>query len=284
MDAQEASTWQRRDVVLTGTGHSGTTLTCHLLNKLSDTVALSEPISPGKFADALPNLDAVAQGVEGFYSRMRRMALKKGVVKSKHLGGVVPDNPKGLVDGERRRIVEKGNIPVGKDLSPDFQLVIKQPGLFTALLPVLLARFPCYAIVRNPLPILASVDSITSRLPGVPATAKYDPELIRRYEIAKDPVDAHLRRLDFHFARYLDLLPPDHLLRYEDLVASGGRALAVINPRAEELDEPLESRNLNPLYAAERMSELGQRLLASEGAYWRVYKREDVEELLEQMV
>lgn len=283
VDSQEASARKRRDVVHTGTGHSGTTLTCYLLNKLSDTVALSEPISPGKFADALPDLDAVARGVEGFYRRMRRMALKNGVVKSKHVGGVVPDNQKGNVDGERRRVVEKGRIPVGKDLSPDFQLVVKQPGLFTALLPVLVERFPCYAIVRNPLPVLASVDSVTGRPTGVPATARYDPELARRLEAAKDPVDAHLRRLDFHFARYLELLPPEHLFRDEDLVASGGRALAVINARAEELDEPLESRNLNPLYAPERMRELGQRLLASEGAYWRVYTREGVEELLQGM-
>jgi hypothetical protein len=39
----------RNNVVLTGTGRSGTTLVCYLLNKLPNTEAPSEPIAPGKF-------------------------------------------------------------------------------------------------------------------------------------------------------------------------------------------------------------------------------------------
>src|SRR5215213_2301338 len=52
------------------------------------------------------------------------------------------------------------------------------------------------------------------------------------------------------------------------LVASGGRALSVINPEAIRLDEPLQSRNSNPLYDPEGMLCIGERLLKSEGAYW----------------
>ena len=48
-----------RNIVLTGLGRSGTTLTCHLLNKLPDTVALAEPIAPGKFEDLMPDIEAV---------------------------------------------------------------------------------------------------------------------------------------------------------------------------------------------------------------------------------
>ena len=44
-----------RNIVLTGPGRSGTTLTCFLLNKLPDTVALSEPIAPGKYANRMPD-------------------------------------------------------------------------------------------------------------------------------------------------------------------------------------------------------------------------------------
>jgi hypothetical protein len=46
------------------------------------------------------------------------------------------------------------------------------------------------------------------------------------------------------------------------------------------LDEPLLSRNLKPLYDREDMLRIGERLLASEGAYWRFYSRESVEDLL----
>ena len=71
-------------------------------------------------------------------------------MKGKHVGGVVPDDTKEKVDGVHQRIAVKGDIPVGKDLGPNFSLAIKQPGMFTALLPGLARPFPCDAIVRNP--------------------------------------------------------------------------------------------------------------------------------------
>src|SRR5215204_6997554 len=85
-----------RNIVLTGPGRSGTTLTCHMLNKLPNTVALSEPISPGRYASRMPDYEAVADGIEKFYRTMRRMALERGRVQSKHVGGTVPDNSKGM--------------------------------------------------------------------------------------------------------------------------------------------------------------------------------------------
>jgi hypothetical protein len=42
--------------------------------------------------------------------------------------------------------------------------------------------------------------------------------------------------------------------------------------------------NSNPLYDREYMQEVGEKLLASDGAYWRLYRREDVEKLLGQIV
>ena len=79
-----------RNIVLTGLGQSGTTLACHLLNKVPDTVALSEHIAPAKFEDLMPDTGAVCDGIQDFFERMRSMALKRGEVISKHKGGVVP--------------------------------------------------------------------------------------------------------------------------------------------------------------------------------------------------
>ena len=45
-------------IVLPVPGRSGTTLTYHLLNKLPDTAALAEPLSP-RFVDQMPDYDAV---------------------------------------------------------------------------------------------------------------------------------------------------------------------------------------------------------------------------------
>jgi hypothetical protein len=281
----------RRDIVLTGLPRSGTTLACHLLNKLPDTVALTEPISPGRFVDLLPDYEAVARGVEEFYARMRRMALKDGEVISKHVGGEVPDNSFGRPDatGERKSVLEKGRIPVGKPLPEDFYLVVKQPGLFTALLPTLATRLPCYAIIRNPLAVLASRTSL-GRVPGrhpgdrISAVQKYDEDLQRRMaSVPRGTLEWRLNMMSHSFERFREELPEGHVVRYEEIVATGGRALSAVVPTAAALDEPLESKNLNPLYDREEMLALGEKLLASGGAYWDFYPKESVEELLGQL-
>jgi hypothetical protein len=64
------------------------------------------------------------------------------------------------------------------------------------------------------------------------------------------------------------------------MVSSGGKALSIITSSANLLNEPLESRNLNPLYDRDDMLRIGERLLEREGAYWRFYTRESVEGLL----
>jgi len=117
------------------------------------TVALNAPITPGRFAELLPDLDAVADGIERYFRRARRRISREGVAISKHTGGGIADNAYGRPDaaGKRKSVLEKGKIPVEKDLDDRFFLVIKQPGLFTAMLPQLAERMTCYALVRNPL-------------------------------------------------------------------------------------------------------------------------------------
>jgi hypothetical protein len=272
----------RQDIVLTGPGRSGTTLACYLLNKLPDAVALAEPIPPGKFGLGSPDYEALVDGIEQYYRRMREMALRQGVVVSKHVGGEVPANTKGVVDGVRQRVAQKGKIPVGKELKPDFSLIIKQPRLFTALLPTLVKRFPCYAVVRNPLAVMASRKSLNpkKKRTGPRISGKWYAGELSGFESITDPMEAEIRVLDFFFERYLDELPEEHILRYEDLVRSGGKALEVVVPAARELDEPLEVMNDNPLYDREYMLEAGEKLLASDGAFWSLYSKEDVENVL----
>jgi hypothetical protein len=274
-----------RNIVLTGPGRSGTTLACHLLNKLPEAIALAEPITPGKFEHLMPDVEAVCDGIERFYRRMRRMARTRGTVISKHVGGLVPDNTTAVVNGTRQSVTERGEITIGKEVKPGFYLAVKQPGLFTALLPVLLKRFPCYAIVRNPLAKLASGSTLAKRKgarPNPPAVLRYDPDLDARLKGAgSDPIRRQLVLLDYYFGRYAEYLPPAHVVRYEDIVRSGGKALGVAVPSAELLDEPLELRNHNPLYDRDEMLRIGERLLASEGSYWLYYSKESVEALLE---
>jgi hypothetical protein len=83
------------------------------------------------------------------------------------------------------------------------------------------------------------------------------------------------------YERFYTALDADHIVRYEELVTSGGRALSAINPAAKTLNEPLSSQNLNALYDHGEMREIGKMLLGQEGAYWHFYTRESVEKLVE---
>lgn len=257
-------------MVLTGLGRSGTTLACHLLNKLPDTVALAEPMTPGRF-EGLSGEEA-CDLVERFYRRMRRRALMTGRVVTKHVGGKVPDNgfeDKVSEDGKRRNRMDRGEIEVGKDLSRDFYLIVKDPGTFTALLPNLVERFPCYAMVRNPLSVVASGGTLKRKRKKPPAAMLLDEDLARSSNNIADPVERRLHFLSWQFEHFHEHLPKENVIRYEDLVSSGGRALSVMVPAAGTLDEPLESKNLNALYDREQMLKMGEALLKSEGAYWR---------------
>ena len=127
-------------------------------------------LAPGKFA-SLEDDQAVLEGVERFFRRMRRMIRREKAAHSKNVGGKMTDNAyeqaraeTGLRFHSGAKGMEKGKVAFDKQLNGDSLLVITQPALFSALLPVLVQRFPCYAIVRNPLSVLASWNSVDHKV------------------------------------------------------------------------------------------------------------------------
>ena len=66
---------------------------------------------------------------------------------------------------------------IGKPLPTDFRLFIKHPAIFTALATRLLVRIPLYAVVRHPLAILASWNTVDmdARLGRWPVAEIYAP-------------------------------------------------------------------------------------------------------------
>jgi hypothetical protein len=227
----------------------------------------------------------VCRVVEKFCAKTRASLLERGAAPSKQVGGKVPDNPVAAerdAQGERKRITSKGEISVEKGLAPDFTLIVKHPGLFTALLAELAPRFPVHAVVRNPLSILSSWNSIPFHIRDgrVPATERLDPALKDALDAIPDATARQLHVLDWYFSRYARLLEPSRILRYEDLIASRGKSLAAVVPAASALDEDLKSRNKNELYDPATMSRLAERLLADHGAWRRFYAPADVEALL----
>jgi hypothetical protein len=274
-----------RNVLITGTPRSGTTLICSLLNKLPDTVALHEPMNVWDFAECRDG-DAVADLIENFCAETRKSLHEHGFAISKHVRGKIPDN---VADdqvnraGTRLRRTEHGRVIIEKPLSQNFTLAVKHPAAFSALIETLSKRFECYAIVRNPLATLASWNSL-DRFPlkdgHSPIGEKLDVDLARDLAAKSDPIDRQIHILEWFYDRFRRFMPERALIKYEDLIVSRGRELAKFFPAAADLDEDLSSKNVNKYYDRALMAELGDRLLRREGPIWNFYGKRDVESLL----
>jgi hypothetical protein len=275
----------RNNILITGTPRSGTTLTCHLLNKLPDTVALHEPMKVKELV-ALKNYEEICRAIERFCDEQRMSIHECKRAISKNVDGAVPDNPFGVDrsdTGLRQMIASKGEIVIDKELSQDFMLVIKHPAAFAAVLEGLVERFPVYAVIRNPLATLASWNSIDVNVQSGHARAaeRLDPSLKAKLAAIDDDLDRQIYLLGWFHGQFRRYLPERSIIRYESVIESGGRALSVVRPEAKDLSEQLESRNKNKLYDHPSMLRIGERLLKSEGAYWESYTKESIERLLE---
>lgn len=273
------------DVILTGIARSGTTLACSLLNRLPDTVALHEPMSPRMLVGrGVP--DGVLERVADFFAAQRRSLLERGEARSRGVDGRIPEDPYAAVpgpEGRRPSLAREGVVRFDKPLTAGFRLVLKHPSCFTALLGTLTRRFPCHAIVRNPLSILLSWQTTQAHWNDgrQPAAEAFDDGLRDRLDAEPDPIGRQLTMLAWSFGQYARHLPAEAVIRYEDLVTTGGRALAGVAPAAAGLRVPLQDRNANPLYRRVDVSTLGRRLLASAGPHWDFYSRDSVASLLD---
>ena len=274
-----------RNVLITGTPRSGTTLVCSLLNKLPDTVALHEPMNVWEFPN-LPHPQAITEAIEEFCVKSRRSLKEDGIATSTHVAGEIRDNiaaGRPSRSGSRRRQGERGRVFIDKPLSDNFALAIKHPVAFTAVLELLSKRFECFAIIRNPLATLASWNSlewINVKNGHVPIGEKLDPDLQQLLASTPDCTERQLHILEWFYQRFVDFLPPESVIKYEDVVSSRGRELVKLIPAAATLDEPLTSRNLNKFYDSALMVTLGEKLLARESIIWNLYSKADVEQLI----
>ena len=227
---------------------------------------------------------AYMEQIASFFAAQRASLLISGTAVSKGRDGVVPDNPYGphtALSELRTSTVNSQEVRIDKRLLPDFRLVIKHPNFFTATLSTLLSHYSCYAIVRNPLAVLLSWQTIKAPVNEgyLPFGEAFDADLKSELKAEPDRLDRQLIILRWYFSRYASLLPRDHVIRYEEVVSSGGRALEVIEPAAAMLDEPLESRNANVLYDASLVRQLADRLLNQPLIYSSFYRQSEVEDL-----
>jgi hypothetical protein len=149
----------------------------------------------------------------------------------------------------------------------------------------LAGQVPCFGIVRNPLAVLASWNSVNHPVQQghVPAGERIDAGLHAALGRIEDRYERQFYILEWFFERFARLLPRGSIIRYEDVVASGGRALTPVVAGAAALDQPLQSKNANAVYDGGLMSLLGEKLLGRGGAFWEFYSRESVSSMLDQL-
>lgn len=296
------------NVLVTGLPRSGTTLACELLNLVPDVVALDEPMNRlmltedtvrsrprsrlrrpgargGGSTRAGPDPDLVADNIDRFLARARASITDRGMALTRHVEGRVLGSKVGDEYGEgglRGKLFARGEIQVDKPLSAAFVLAVKHNSGFAAVLPQLVGRFPVTAILRNPLSIISSWQTVPFPVQqGHASLAELlDPDLADALARLDDRVDRQFFLLGWFFRHFRDDLPDGAFLRYEDMVASNGAALATVVPRAAELAQPLANRNRSAVYDPDTVRELGRRLLDTDGPWWHFYTPDSVRQLL----
>jgi hypothetical protein len=244
-----------------------------------------EPMTPSDFEPA-KGRSAAVELIRQFAANTRTQALTQGEVISRQKDGVIPENPVSYEvasSGLRQPQTVQGTVCISNQVqNSDFTLVIKHNALFTALLPELQTVFPVYGIVRNPLSVLASWNSVALPVNDgrIPAGEMYSPELADLLADTPGRIERQLHILEWfcqNFARDL----PNRILRYEDFVADPaviGYSLSLSSPYKGSV-QTRTSRN--DAYDLVLMEQLYRRLMRFGDAIWEFYSRDQITELME---
>jgi hypothetical protein len=271
-----------RNLILTGLPRSGTTLVCRLLSECPGIAALNEPMDRSRFPTREDALAEVDRAFVGF----RKSLLKNGTALARGKDGKITDNAYSQdAAGHRQRVVQRSEISFGEPLPPGFTLAMKHNAEFTLLLPEIARRYETFAIIRNPLALLsswASVDVPVSR--GKVAKAdRLLPVFNQQLAAMPDLLERQLFILSWYFGQYRDF-PENHILRYEELIASNGKTLERIAQAPITNNWVLAQQNTNPLYDRASIEIAAQALLRAEGHYWQFYDKSETETLLNQLL
>ncbi len=273
------------NIILVGLPRSGTTLTCHLLNKLPNTVALHEPLKPILFKDDSPA--EITHRINQFCEQQRQSLLSQGIAESRTIGGKVPDNHiQGINQetGKRANKIDGDTLKIEKSLSHDFTLIVKHNAFFASILNILSEAFQCKAVIRNPLSVLLSWNSVDMAVKQgyAPAAERFDQNLKQLLRTENDRYQRQIYLLNWYYNQIHENIEPSNIIRYEDIISSGGHQLSSITPNARELNEPLRSKNNNALYDDKIKPFLAEKLLKQdEGGYLYYYSKENIKEILE---
>jgi hypothetical protein len=193
---------------------------------------------------------------------------------------MVPDNPflPEFNQGLRKSIIDIGEIRIDKTLDENFSVAIKHNAAFAALLDSLNSRYQCFAIVRNPLAVLASWATVDIPVHHgrTPVGEALDPGLKDALEQIPDTIDRQLHLIDWFFRKYAESLPRERIIKYEELISTQGRCLEKITPSARLLNENLTDQARYLEIDPEMIRMFGGKLLSQGGHYENLYKKEEI--------
>lgn len=265
-----------------GVPRSGSTLSCSILNKYINTLALLEPMEPSKIDSKLGKYKAVKY-INDFIIDTRNDVLNFSRVQTRHKDGVIPTNPLSnkLSKELRKNIVKVGKIDLVKEYNKDFTLIIKHNALFTALVDELSNFFTCYGIIRNPLSVLSSWNSVDLPVNDghIPAGEKFDNELKKKLSLMTNKYDRQIVILNWFFSKFDKYLKKDNIIKYEDIIETNGKVFDSISYSAisNDIFEELSSKNNSNLYKYVNIDVLYEKLINSEGLYWKYYTKKSVD-------
>lgn len=267
------------NIILTGIPRSGTTLTTYLLNTLPNTVALAEPIDPYRYVEY--SRKEILNDIFNFFADSRQYILKTGQAPSCIVNGNLPYNfVSDSCDESNKRAYQavKGSFSIAKSLTDDFKLIIKQPNLFTGLLAQLSKTYECYAVIRNPLSVLLSWNSVSMPVShGRAPVAEYLDSTLKARLIQKNLVyERQLILLDWYYAAYCNYLPNSQVIFYEDIIASDGKALEVFGLNSCFMSTKVISQELHREYDKSSIEFFKELLLGHDSAYWKFYSKNDI--------
>lgn len=229
------------NVLLTGIPRSGTTLCCYLLNRFANTVALHEPIDP-ETIDSRPTA-AVTQ-ISNWIAETRKSLLRDRAVVTKQKDGMLPSNPVAEKGRLRPEIVDLGVLKIDADISDDYVFVVKHNALFCALLEELVPSFEVFGVVRNPLAVIASWQTVD--LPvnrgRLPMAERFDAELAKLLDSETDCLQRQMIVLEWLFRR-ISKLEANKLIRYEQIIETNGVVLERISSSGFREATKLEVQN-----------------------------------------
>lgn len=272
---------QKKDhtLLLTGLPRSGTTLVCRLLHAQENVVALNEPFVFRAFE--LGSLDDITEFIESQLNAIRIQILEERKAPSLQKKGNLPENNFTEFNGHekiRRLDAQHGYISISQKVNKSFFMCVKHNVAFTALLPHLITLYPVVAVIRNPLALILSWNSLESPLSEgrSPLGERLDPLLSKTLSNLTCRIQRQVVMINWFFERFQLYVSPGQIVRYEEIIHSGGNCLSEVFPSFSTHGINIYSGNSQYHSDREEVIKIKDILLQTGGPYLYYYSRDEI--------